>query len=137
MSIKFTDNTMLMQARITKALKATVIECAGEMVKAIQDNSRVDTGQTKRSYSYITANNSDSIIAEIGSDLPNAIYEEFGTGEYALQGNGRKGGWFYSKGKRCYFTLGKKPNRPIYKAYISKKDKLVKRLEDAMGGLGK
>jgi hypothetical protein len=25
----------------------------------------------------------------------NAVYEEFGTGEYAFNGNGRKGGWFY------------------------------------------
>ena len=56
--------------------------------------------------------------AIIGSSDQNAIWEEFGTGEHALQGNGRKGGWSYQDEKGdWHYTTGKKPSRAFFKAY--------------------
>lgn len=66
--------------------------------------------------------------AYVASDAMNAVYEEFGTGEYALEGNGRKGGWWYMDEKGKYhFTKGKKPHRPLYRAYTMLKEKIIAR----------
>lgn len=46
---------------------------------------------------------------EIGPSMDYAPYVEFGTGEFALNGRGRKGGWVY-KGRHGFrFTLGNRP----------------------------
>ena len=66
-------------------------------------------------------------VATVGSPLENAIWEEFGTGEYALKGDGRKGGWFYEDEEGVgHFTHGKKPSRALHNAVTTKKAKLVK-----------
>lgn len=38
-------------------------------------------------------------VATVGNPLQNAIWEEFGTGEYALEGDGRKTPWRYKDEK--------------------------------------
>ena len=53
-------------------------------------NSRVDTGETKGSYGHSVVKKNGSAELQVGSNLENAIWEEFGTGEYAIKGNGRK-----------------------------------------------
>ena len=96
--------------------------------------------------------------AVVGNPLENAIWEEFGTGQYALNGDGRKTPWYvpvdgysgkkkptyqgkvvvvYGKdGKRFYKTDGKKPQRNLQKAFDSLKNKLQKDLESRMKGIG-
>ena len=70
---------------------------------------------------------------KIGSNLENAIWEEFGTGEYALHGDGRKGGWVYKDAKgNFHYTRGKTPNRPLNNAFTALKSKLIKRYEDIL-----
>lgn len=72
-------------------------------------------------------------IAYIGSNLENAIWEEFGTGKYVLHGNGRKGGCTYRDEKGKYHhTYGKLPNRPLYKAFTALKNKIIKRAEEVL-----
>ncbi len=66
--------------------------------------------------------------AYVASDAMNAVYEEFGTGEYALGGDGRKGGWWYRDERGKYhFTKGKRPQRPLYHAYIMLKERIIAR----------
>ncbi len=93
----------------------------------------MDTGQTKGSYQYKVQEGSSESTVHVGSNLENAIWEEFGTGEYALHGDGRKGGWKYvdAKGKG-HFTMGKKPNRPLYNAFHALREKLKRRLEEIL-----
>ena len=64
--------------------------------------------------------------ATIGNPLENAIWEEFGTGEYALNGDGRKDvPWFYVDYKgEGHWTKGKKPRRHLYKAMTAKKSQI-------------
>jgi len=58
------------------------------------------------------------------------------TGEHALHGDGRKGGWAYKDAKGdWHFTHGKKPSRAFFKAYTSMKNKIIKRIQDFMKGL--
>ena len=73
--------------------------------------------------------------AYIGSNYENAIWEEFGTGEYALEGNGRRGGWHYEDDNGdWHFTYGKTPNRALWNAYVTKKAAIKAHLENLLKG---
>lgn len=133
-NVSFEDYTIRVQGAIDDRINAALEECAGELESAVKRNSRVDTGKTKNSFRHYVDKRGHTAI--IGSPDENAIWEEYGTGEYALNGNGRKGGWFYvdEKGHE-HFTHGKKPSRAFWNAYTSLKSKIIKRLQDSMRGL--
>lgn len=99
-------------------------EACGELVSAVRNNQRVRTGRTRQSWRYVV--DEAKLEGCVASDSENAVWEEFGTGEYALNGNGRKGGWWYvdEMGKR-HFTRGKRPQRPLYKAYMALKNTII------------
>ena len=132
MSVEFTDNTAKIKAALSEGVIGFLHEAGGEIQAQTQRNSRVDTERTKDSYKYVVDEGKDESTVAVGSDLENAIWEEFGTGEYALHGDGRKGGWYipenklteHAKGKMkkvvidgkiYYHTYGKKPNQPLTK----------------------
>jgi hypothetical protein len=130
----FEDYTIQCIGAIDKRINAALEECAGELESQVKRNTRVDTGKTKNSFQHKVVDSEH--IAYIGSNYENAIWEEFGTGEHAIEGNGRKGGWVYvdEKGKGHY-TTGKKPSRAFWRAYTSLKGKLIKHLQDSLKGL--
>lgn len=134
MGVKFHDFSIKVKAVIGENINAVLEECAGEIESQTKRNSRVDTGQTKNSFQHKvdTANH----VAYIGSSYENAIWEEFGTGEHALNGDGRKGGWAYidRNGER-HFTYGKKPSRAFWNAYNSLKSAVIKRIQGSLKGL--
>lgn len=110
-------------------------EVAGELESQVKRNTAVDTGQTKNSWTHNVKSTKEQYTATIGSPMENAIWEELGTGEYALNGDGRKGGWFYVDEKgNGHFTHGKHPRRPLWKAYTTMKNKIIKRIQDAFKG---
>ena len=132
--VKFEDNSIEVKSKLEQAVIAFLNEAAGEVQSATQRNSRVRTGETKNSYEYKVSENSDGAEAKIGSNLENAIYEEFGTGEYALHGDGRKGGWSYEdENGEWHTTHGKPPNRPLFNAYTALRAKIIKRAETVIG----
>lgn len=132
--VKFIDHTEEVQGVLAELAYKTLEEVAGELESQVKRNTAVDTGQTKNSWShYVTGSMmAGEYRATVGSPLQNAIWEEFGTGEYALNGNGRKGGWFYvdERGKG-HFTHGKHPRRAFYRAYTALKNRLIKHMQDA------
>lgn len=138
-NVVFEDYTMEVQAKIADCIEPALEECAGEVISQTKRNSRVDTGQTKNSFQHRV---SGSIMAgewqaHMGSNHENAIWEEFGTGEHALNHDGRKGGWVYKDAKGdWHYTTGKKPSRAFFKAYTALKNKLIKRLQDSLKGMG-
>ena len=91
-------------------------EACGAVEAQVKQNQRVDTGQTKSSWKHYVSMKEHA--GYIGSNYQNAIWEEFGTGIHALNGNGRKTPWVYTPddGKTFYRTTGKKPIRPLYNA---------------------
>lgn len=114
-------------------MQAVLEECTGELESQVKRNSRVDTGDTKNSFRHKVTKDGDEHIGVVGSSEKNAIWEEFGTGEHALHGDGRKGGWFYVDAKGDgHFTRGKNPSRAFWKAYSSSKDKIIKRIQSRM-----
>lgn len=131
---KFEDNTMKVIDAMNDKINAVLEECAGEMESAVKRNSRVKTSQTKNSFQHYV--NDAEHEAVIGSPLENAIWEEFGTGEHALKGNGRKGGWYYVDDEgEGHFTHGKKPSRAFWHAYQSLKKAIQNRIQEALKGL--
>lgn len=149
MPVKFYDYRIKVKSALNDGALQGLIEAAGEVHAKTVRNSRVDTAQLKNSWRYEV--DESELIATIGSPLENALWEEFGTGEYAVNGDGRKGGWLVptsdltpkarrrmsggriKKGKKVfYFTLGKRPNRPLERAYFSKKEAVIKIIRRAI-----
>lgn len=149
--VEFHDYSIEVKNAMNTRIEAVLSECAGELTSRVKRNSRVKTGKTKNSFRYgVSRNFADgSFTAHIGSNDENAIWEEFGTGEYALNGDGRKGGWWYKnpnakytktgklrKGsKEFIFTKGKKPHRPFWRAFESLKPKIINRIQNSFKGM--
>jgi len=88
----------------------------------------VDTGNLRGSINFQV--NENELYVRIGTPVEYAPYIEFGTGEFAEGGNGRKGGWFFTddKGKK-HFTYGNKPQPFLRPALLENKDTIKKILE--------
>lgn len=135
--VKFTDHTVEVKGIIADLAYRVLEEVSGELESQVKRNTKVKTGQTKNSWQHrVTGSDSTGEFrAVVGSPLQNAIWEEFGTGEYALNGDGRKGGWFYvDEEGHGHYTHGKHPRRPFWKAYSVLKNKMIKHMQDAFKG---
>lgn len=132
MAVEFTDNSAKVKAALEDAAIAYLYEAGGELEAQVKRNSRVGSGQLKNSWTYRVDESKGECT--VGSPLENAIWEEFGTGEYALHGDGRKGGWYYKDEKdgKWHHTFGKTPHRAFQKAFTSLKTALIKRAEQIL-----
>lgn len=133
--VEFIDLSIKVTQAMEDAALRFLEEAGGEIESAAIRNSRIDTGQLKGSWRHIVDDGAYTVT--IGSPLENAIWEEFGTGEYAAEGNGRKGGWHYVDDKgEGHWTHGKKPQRTLHKAFEDNKGKIVNRAKEIFKGLG-
>lgn len=130
--IEFKDFSIQVKAAMNEAAIAFLHEAGGEVVSQIVRNSRVKTGKTAGSFQNVV--DIGNYEATIGSPDENAIWEEFGTGEYALHGDGRKGGWSYQdKTGQWHHTSGKTPSRAFWKAFEGSKTKIIRRAQEIFG----
>lgn len=134
MSVQFEDNSMKVKAALREASIAFLHEACGELEAQVKRNTKVDTGRTKASWGY--AVEEESLEGTVGSGYENAIWEEFGTGEYALNNDGRKGGWRYQDLRgQWHYTKGKQPRRALFNAFNDKRDQIIKMAEQRLRGL--
>ena len=134
--VKFIDNTVKVINAIEERSEAVLEEVTGELESQVKRNTRVRSGKTKNSWQHKVSHEGTTHTGVVGSNDENSIWEEFGTGDYALQGNGRKGGWFYVDEKGDgHFTHGKKPSRALFNAYTSLKSKIINHIQNAFKGL--
>lgn len=134
MSIKFENNSIQIKAALNEKTIAFLHEASGEIESQVKRNTAVDTGQTKGSWSSKVDEGKGE--ATIGSSLENAIWEEFGTGQYALMGGGRKKPWVYKDiHGNWHRTTGKRPKRALTKAFQSVRGKLEGELAEKLKGL--
>ena len=133
--VKLYDYTIEVKGAMKELAYRAVEEASGELESQVKRNTAVDTGQTKNAWTHSVKTSDDETTGTVGNPMENSIWEEFGTGEYALNGDGRKGGWFYvdEKGNE-HFTHGKHPRRPFHNAYTSLKNKLIKHMQDIFKG---
>lgn len=139
MAVKLENNTFKVEEAIAEGLSGFLNEVGGEVQSQARRKVREDTGQTKGSYDYKIRESVLAGIAEVqvGSDYDNAIYEEFGTGQYALGGNGRKTPWVYEDETGVWHrTSGKKPTRPLYTAFNTTAPKIKKQLANVIKSAG-
>lgn len=133
--IEFESNLKEVTSKIELEIYKALEEASGAVEKQVKQNQRVDTGQTKGSWNhYVSAAKHE---AYIGSNYQNAIWEEFGTGIHALNGNGRKTPWVYTpdNGRTFYRTKGKRPLRPLYRAMTLLRPKIHKYFAKRFKGL--
>lgn len=120
--IKFIDNRIKVEKALNDKAIAFLHEAKDSLVSQTQRNTPVQTGDLKRSFGSDSMVDETNLIAYIGSSIEYAIWVERGTGEYAVNGDGRKGGWCYKdEHGKLHFTKGMKPKKMLYNAYITKK----------------
>ena len=126
MSVEFRDFSTIVFQKMKQTAETFLEEVGGEVEAQTKRNTKVDTGKTKGSWEHLV--NAEKMEVKIGSRYKNALWEELGTGKYALNGDGRKTKWVYKNPKdgKFYATVGKKPRRALYKAYESKKNLIIR-----------
>ncbi|MBQ8279490.1 MAG: HK97 gp10 family phage protein [Roseburia sp.] len=133
MSVHFTNNSARVKGALDDAVIAYLYGAGGELEGQVKQNTKRGTGQLANSWTY-KVDEREGVCA-VGSPLENAIWEEFGTGEFALHGDGRKGGWVYRDDDgKWHHTYGKKPHRAFQSAFNSLKNALIRRAEEVLKG---
>ena len=125
MAFKFTDNSKAvkaeMQATMQKALEsaALIVEASAKAL------APVDSGELRDKIDHNVKNTANGPTATIGSPLDYALYVEYGTGEKAENGAGRKGGWSYqTPDGEWHFTRGSEPQPFLRPAFRNNKTKV-------------
>ena len=132
MSVVFKDFTKIVLDKIHETGEQFLEEVGGEVEAQTKQNTKVDTGKTKGSWEHRV--DTDKMEVQIGSRYQNALWEEFGTGIYALNGDGRKTKWVYrTEDGKYHTTVGKKPRRALYRAYESKKNAIIREAKRRFG----
>ncbi len=128
----FEDNRIRVINAINEKAIAFLEESGGELEAQVIRNCRENSGQLKGSWTHKVDESKKEVM--IGSPLQNAIWEEFGTGEHAIHGDGRKGGWSYQDiyGK-WHRTRGKKPSRALQRAFDSRKSAIARIAKEKFG----
>ena len=125
MSVVFKDFTKIVLDKINETGETFLEEVGGEVEAQTKRNTKVDTGKTKGSWEHVV--NAEKMEVQIGSRYKNALWEELGTGIYALNGDGRKTKWVYrTEDGKYHTTVGKKPRRALFRAYQSKKNTIIR-----------
>ena len=161
--VKFEDNTIKFLNAVDDEVNAWMEEAAGELESQTKRNTSVGKnggGRTKAAWAHKVDESKHEAV--VGNPLETAIWLEFGTGDYALEGDGRQGGWWIKVGNgvgqisredaEAYgwekvqkdkdgnltfvFTTGMKPQRPLHKAAEKVEKKVLNRLSSRLKALG-
>ena len=113
-NVVFEDFSVQVKGAIREKAISFLGEVGGELRSRTQRNSRRKTSKTADSYEYKV--DDGQLAVHVGSNYQNALWEELGTGEFAINGDGRKGWWVYVEGspsKSSSTTKGKSYSSPV------------------------
>lgn len=133
--IIFEDFTDEVTEQIQSIIGNWLEEASAELASQAAKRTRRGSGETADKWTNLV--DKTDMVAYVGNPLENAIWEEYGTGEYALKDNGRKGGWTYydeNKGK-FYHTYGKTPTRALHHAFNQNEAMLKDLLKSQLGSM--
>lgn len=165
MAVEFIDYSIKVTEAMQDALIAALYEAAGELEARTVRNSRqgYEYGLIKATELWKYNVNEGKMEASVGSPYEAGYWEEFGTGEYALNGDGRKGWWVYVEGQDsgsggktyssqeeaeaiaasmraeglpAHATNGIDPNRPLHFAFKDGKPVVERIFEAKLKGMG-
>lgn len=162
MSVKFQDFSMEVEAALDETTIAWLHTWSGEIASQAKRGcklTRDDVGVDLRG-SYTNEVDESAGKATIGTPHEAGYWEEWGTGEYAVHGDGRKGWWVYvegthntatsqeyyterkakaiaasmrRKGLPAMATNGRQPGHTLEHAFDAVRDKAVDDLEEKLG----
>lgn len=85
-------------------------------------NCPVDTGQLRQSITHDTTVENNELVGIVGTNVEYAPYVEYGTGIFAVQGDGRKDRWSYQDAEgNWHSTIGQRPQPFLEPALDSKR----------------
>ena len=164
--VEFIDYSAEVIEGMEAALIAGLEEAAGEIEAMTIRNSRQGHkyGSLQATELWDHEVDETNFQAFVGSPHEAGYWEEFGTGEHALNGDGRKGWWVYIEGKEsgkggksysskaeaeeaaeflrkvkkldAYVTDGIDPNRPLHRAFQSGASVVQAILDSKLKGMG-
>ena len=158
--VEFQDFSIQVKEALEGAAIQWLEEASNELQSQAIRNSEFST-DVKNNWKHVVDESKQ--VATIGNTLELAIWTELGTGEYALEGKGRKGYWVYVKGNssvkesqpgrartleeakravailrdqglEAYYTKGQRPRRMLHNAFESKKAAIIRRAEQVFKG---
>ena len=131
-SFEFIDFSIQVTEAMNDALIAALYEAAGELHARTVRNSRQGHKygdlSARALWEYLV--DEGDMKAQVGSPYEAGYWEEFGTGEHAQNGDGRKGWWVYIEGGSGYEgktnTYSSKEEAERMARYIKKKQEPIK-----------
>lgn len=132
----FIDNSEACKKAIKEAQEKWLYAVGELLVSAIRPLIPVYTSNLKTSLDYKV--DIDKMEVTIGVGEEYAIYVEFGTGELAENGQGRKGGWTYvdKVTGETIFTYGQHPQPYMRPGFRNNKNNIKKLLEKYLKEIG-
>ena len=165
MSVELIDFSIKVTEAMEDALIAGLHEAAGELEARTVRNSRQSHtyGDIRATALWDHKVDEGKMEAQVGSPYEAGYWEELGTGEHALNHDGRKGWWVYVEGQEsgtggksyssreeaeeaaeflrkakklnAYATNGIDPNRPLHRAFESGKKVVQAIFEEKLKGM--
>ena len=116
------------------AMTSAMQDACNIVESAAIDKAPRKTGALRRSIKSKVELTGNSIEGIVYSPLEYAPYQEYGTGLFAENGNGRKTGWAYEDEKtgETIFTRGNRPHPFLRPALEENKDKIINMIKGAL-----
>lgn len=126
MSFKFEDNS----ERVKNALQSASEEGMEAALLIIEAQAKAltpvgNTGALRDKIDHEVSRENGAVIGKVGSPLEYALYVEFGTGLYAENGAGRKGGWVYKDSSGEWFTTYGQDPQPFLRPAFRRNKKAI------------
>lgn len=160
-NVEFKDFSMEVEAELDETAIAFLHEAAAEITSQAQRTCKMEDDAGKQlKGSYASSVDEGKGMATVGTPLEAGYWEEWGTGEFAAHGDGRKGWWVYirgqasqgggksyatreeaeeaaaflraAKGLDAVVTNGRPPNYTLERAFESKAEWAKDRLADML-----
>lgn len=129
-NFKFEDKSKEVKGHLRKTNETAMLSVLLMIEAQAKGLARVDTGEMRDKIDHKIKANGSNVTGQVGSPNEHAIYNEYGTGEFAENGAGRKGGWVYkAPDGHFYFTYGMKPRPFLRPAFRNNKQ----RIKDTLG----
>ena len=120
------------------AIKKATIQWLFEACILVQGQAialaAVQTGRLKNSIDYQV--DGAELVGYVGTNTEYAVFVEFGTGEFAENGQGRKGGWVYQDPSgEWFFTWGMEPQPYLRPAFRQTRGQVESLAKEILGGI--
>ena len=122
--------------KVEKEIEREVEKGASKIADTAKMKCPIDKGQLHESIHSKTEWEGNTCIGIVGTNVPYAKYVEYGTGIYAVNGNGRQTPWVYKDSKGFHYTRGMMAQPFMYPAFYQHIDSvyrdIIKAIEEVI-----